>query len=106
MKARHILLPLAITAAVTVTLTTPANAASLVPSGERSFAQSTLEPAYDAAHAGVITYLLTPNKAPNPVKSNPRVVGAHLRAGVPGRQYGDERVQLRTHAGRELPEPR
>ena len=72
MKARHILLPLAITAAVTVTLTTPANAASLVPSGERSFAQSTLEPAYDAAHAGVITYLLTPNKAPNPVKSNPK----------------------------------
>ena len=52
MKARNILLPLAIIAAVTVTLTTPANAASLIPSGERSFGQSTLEPAYDAAHAG------------------------------------------------------
>ena len=35
MKARHILLPLAIIAAVTVTLTTPANATGLVPSGER-----------------------------------------------------------------------
>lgn len=38
--------------------------ADSVPSGERAFQQSTLEPAYNAANAGEIGYLLTPNKAP------------------------------------------
>lgn len=49
---------------------TPALASSL-PSGERVFHRSTLEPAYNAAHAGQIGYLLTPMGAPDPVKSNP-----------------------------------
>lgn len=51
--------------AATPALSTP------LPSGERSFHQSTLEPAYNAAHAGQIGYLLTPMGAPDPVKANP-----------------------------------
>lgn len=39
-------------------------AADSVPTGERTFHQTTLEPAYDAAHEGTLGYLLTPNKAP------------------------------------------
>lgn len=38
--------------------------ADSIPSGERSFHQATIEPAYNAANAGQIGYLLTPNKAP------------------------------------------
>jgi hypothetical protein len=38
--------------------------ADTLPSGERSFHQSTLEPFYNAEHAGQIGFLLTPNKAP------------------------------------------
>ena len=53
-------LALALTLAVGVA---PVGAAT-VPSGERTFRQSTLEPAYNAANAGQIGYLLTPNKAP------------------------------------------
>jgi hypothetical protein len=50
---------------------TPASAGSL-PTGERVFHRGTLEPAYNAANAGQIGYLLTPMGAPDPVKSNPR----------------------------------
>jgi hypothetical protein len=46
-------------------------AAAAMPTGERTLGKSTLEPAYDAAHAGEIGYLLTPNRAPDPVKANP-----------------------------------
>jgi hypothetical protein len=49
----------------------PASAVSL-PTGERVFHRSALEPAYNAANAGQIGYLLTPMGAPDPVKSNPR----------------------------------
>src|SRR2546422_9977293 len=42
-----------------------------LPSGERTLGQSTLEPAYDDRD-GTIVYLLTPNHAPDPVKSNPK----------------------------------
>ena len=37
--------------------------ASVIPTGERSFASGTLEPVYDAAHAGRIGYVLTPAHA-------------------------------------------
>lgn len=40
-----------------------ASAGSL-PSGERSFHNTTIEPAYNAENAGQIGYLLTPSKAP------------------------------------------
>jgi hypothetical protein len=71
MKPVRRLLPLAIAAAVAVTISTPVGAATSAPSGERHLGQATLEPAYDAAHPGELTYLLTPDKAPNPVKANP-----------------------------------
>jgi hypothetical protein len=45
--------------------------ASTTPTGERSFGNVTLEPAYNAESAGQMGYLLTPNKAPDPVKANP-----------------------------------
>lgn len=45
--------------------------AAPAPSGQRSFGNVTIEPAYDAVHAGRLIYLLTPNQAPDPVKSNP-----------------------------------
>lgn len=37
--------------------------ASVIPTGERSVASGTLEPVYDAAHAGRIGYVLTPAHA-------------------------------------------
>ncbi len=40
-------------------------------SGQRAFGQSTVEPAYDDANGSVV-FLLTPNGAPFPSKSNPR----------------------------------
>jgi hypothetical protein len=43
--------------------------ADTLPTGERSFHNATLEPAYNAENAGQIGYLLTPNKAP--MKANP-----------------------------------
>ncbi len=42
----------------------PTASAATIPTGERTFHQSTLEPVYDAAHAGRIGYLLEPGKAP------------------------------------------
>lgn len=45
--------------------------ASILPSGERQFGQSTVEPAYDDG-TGSIVYLLTPNGPANPTKANPR----------------------------------
>lgn len=47
-----------------------AGAVSATPTGERIFHQATVEPAYDAA-TGNLGFLLTPIKAPNPVKANP-----------------------------------
>ncbi len=38
--------------------------ADTLPTGERSFHNATLEPFYNAEHAGQIGYLLTPNNAP------------------------------------------
>jgi hypothetical protein len=60
---RRILLLLAVTAFALAGSVSVA-AADSVPTGERTFHQTTLEPAYDAAHAGRLGYLLTPNKAP------------------------------------------
>ncbi|MEN3341950.1 MAG: hypothetical protein V7644_1354 [Actinomycetota bacterium] len=51
--------------------------ATPLPSGERSFHNVTLEPAYNAENAGQIGYLSTPNKAPmhaNPVAWSPLYV--------------------------------
>jgi hypothetical protein len=67
---RRVLAPLA-AVALTLALAVPGHAESL-PSGERVFGNVTIEPAYDAAHAGQLIYLLTPNKTPNPVNANPR----------------------------------
>src|SRR5512146_1744645 len=55
---------------LTVGVSAARTSADTLPSGERSFHNATLEPAYNAEHAGQIGYLLTPSKAP--VKSNPR----------------------------------
>ncbi len=46
-----------------------ASATATLPSGEHAIGQSTVEPAYNDMN-GQITYLLTPNHAPFPVKSN------------------------------------
>lgn len=43
--------------------------ATTLPSGERSFHNATLEPAYNAENAGQMGFLFTPNKAP--MKANP-----------------------------------
>lgn len=66
---RFIALLIALT--FTCALSTPAHADSL-PSGQHAYGSATIEPAYDAAHAGRLIYLLTPNKAPDPVNANPR----------------------------------
>lgn len=60
---RRILLLVVFAAPVLVGYGSVAGADS-IPSGERSFHQATIEPAYNAANAGQIGYLLTPNKAP------------------------------------------
>ncbi len=64
------LLPIALLLASTFAIATAVSGNGL-PSGERTFGQSTLEPAYNDAN-GSIVFLLTPNRAPNPVKSNPK----------------------------------
>ena len=51
-------------AALTLVASSSIAAAASVPSGERVFHNSTLEPAYNAANEGQIGYLLTPSKAP------------------------------------------
>ena len=50
-----------------------APASNAVPSGERTFGQSTVEPAYDD-QTGSLVYLLTPDKSPFPTKSNAHAV--------------------------------
>ena len=50
--------------ALTVGVSASRTSADTLPSGERSFNNATLEPAYNAENAGQIGYLLTPNKAP------------------------------------------
>src|SRR6266568_1648446 len=47
----------------------PAAGAGTVPTGERSFHQASVEPSFDAA-TGNLGFLLTPVKAPDPVKAN------------------------------------
>ena len=42
-----------------------------MPSGERQFGRSTVEPTYND-QTGTIVYLLTPDKAPFPSKANGR----------------------------------
>jgi hypothetical protein len=64
-------LALLVALSFTFVVSTPARADPL-PTGQRAFGQATVEPAYDAAHAGRLIYLLTPDKAPDPVKANPR----------------------------------
>ena len=54
---------------LTVGVSATRTSADTLPSGERSFHNATLEPAYNAENAGQIGYLLTPSKAP--LKSNP-----------------------------------
>jgi len=49
----------------------PSAYASTVPSGERILGNTEVEPIYDAAHAGVIRYVMTPIKAPLPMHSSP-----------------------------------
>lgn len=51
-------------AALAVVAGAPGATADTLPTGERSFHQSTLEPFYNAENAGQIGYLMTPNKAP------------------------------------------
>ncbi len=46
-----------------------AAAAASTPSGERIHGQSTIEPVYDDT-TGNVNFVMTPNKAPNPVHSN------------------------------------
>ena len=48
-----------------------AEAAASIPSGERIHGQSTIEPVYDDT-TGNLNFVMTPNKAPNPVNSNPK----------------------------------
>jgi hypothetical protein len=71
MRRRTLLAVLAVVATLALTASASAAAGDSVPTGERTLGQSTLEAAYDAAHAGSIGYLLTPNKAPDPVQANP-----------------------------------
>ena len=62
MRRRGVLLIAAMATALVMNVS--AAGATSVPSGERSFHNATIEPIYDAAHAGQIKYLLTPNNAP------------------------------------------
>ena len=48
-----------------------AAAAASMPSGERIHGQSTIEPVYDDT-TGNVNFVMTPNKAPNPVNANPQ----------------------------------
>src|SRR5258708_19295329 len=48
-----------------------AEAAASIPSGDRIHGQSTIEPVYDDT-TGNLNFVMTPNKAPNPVNSNPK----------------------------------
>jgi hypothetical protein len=68
MLARTSLL-LVVVAALVVVVAAPSATADSLPTGERSFHQSTLEPFYNAEQAGQIGFLLTPNKAP--MRANP-----------------------------------
>lgn len=56
-------------AALAVVAVAPSATADSLPTGERSFHQSTLEPFYNAENAGQMGYLLTPNNAP--MKASP-----------------------------------
>ena len=59
--------------------------AGTLPSGERSFHNATLEPAYNAENAGQMGFLFTPNKAPmkaNPAAWSPLYVVVYPRTAV------------------------
>ncbi len=59
-------------AAMVLLANLPSAGAASTPTGERSFGRASVEPAYNAANEGQLGFLLTPTKAPDPVKSNPR----------------------------------
>jgi hypothetical protein len=65
-KARivRIALPLCALAAIALVPTGSIAQANSLPTGQRTFHESRLEPAYNAANAGEIGYLLTPDNAP------------------------------------------
>jgi hypothetical protein len=65
-KSRHLLLALLLLAPAALALVASGSVAQAdsLPSGQRSFHESRLEPAYNAANAGQIGYLLTPDNAP------------------------------------------
>jgi hypothetical protein len=65
---RRLLVPLC--ALVLTMWLTPSAYAATPPSGERVLGQTEIEPIYDAAHAGVIRFVLTPINAPLPIGSN------------------------------------
>ena len=64
------LLAAALVASLAVNTRLRASAADSIPSGETILGKSTIEPVYDDTN-GSITYVMTPNNAPNPVHSNP-----------------------------------
>jgi hypothetical protein len=66
------MLPLAALVVIVLGGAASGSGASSVPSGERVLGQSVLEPVYNDENAGQIGYVMTPLKAPDPVKSNPR----------------------------------
>ena len=68
---RRIVLLVAV-AATALLVNISAAGADSTPTGERAFHQASVEPAYNAANAGQLGFLLTPTKAPDPVKSNPK----------------------------------
>jgi hypothetical protein len=62
----------ALVGAVLFGVSAAATTAGSIPSGERAFGQSVVEPVYNAENAGQIGFILTPNHVPDPVKTNPR----------------------------------
>ncbi len=62
---------LAMVGALFIVAAVPAGAAPTVPTGERMFHNNGLEPVYND-ETGELGFLMVPNKAPDPVKSNPR----------------------------------
>ena len=71
MRRRTAAMTAAASVVLAVVVVIPA-AASSIPSGERVLGQSVLEPVYNDEQSGTIGYVMTPMKAPDPVKSNPR----------------------------------
>jgi hypothetical protein len=68
---RRIVLLVAVAATALLVNMSVAGADS-TPTGERVFHQASIEPAYDAANAGQLGFLLTPTHVPDPVKASPQ----------------------------------